>query len=72
MEKYDEFFLEKPPGPDVPDFEQGDLLRTIFASVNYLTTVKGVRKILHTQGPAVRKEVSANPGLKVKLGFDFS
>ena len=23
-------------------------------------------------GPVVRKEVSANPGLKVKLGFDFS
>ena len=24
------------------------------------------------QGPVVRKEVSANSGLKVKLGFDFS
>ena len=24
------------------------------------------------QGPVVRKAVSANPGLKIKLGFDFS
>ena len=24
------------------------------------------------QGPVVRKAVSTNPGLKVKLGFDFS
>ena len=28
--------------------------------------------VINFQGPVVRKEVSANPGLKVKLGFDFS
>ena len=27
---------------------------------------------MYHQGPVVRKEVSANPGLKVKPGFDFS
>ena len=27
---------------------------------------------VENQGPVIRKEVSAIPGLKVKLGFDFS
>ena len=32
------------------------------------------RKLIYqqVQGPVVRKSVNANPGFKVKLGFDFS
>ena len=40
------------------------------SSENYWSHLKSER--VNGQGPVVRKEVSVNPGLKVKLGFDFS
>ena len=42
-------------------------------SVNVYDAHKSVFPLKDTiQGPVVRKAVSANPGLKIKLGFDFS
>ena len=45
------------------------LLRIFSHATFYMVLRKA--KLRH-QGPVVRKLVSANPGLKIKLGFDFS